>query len=82
MTLKSKLDHHIIRLINKYEDLGKFNSRKELYETMNIKRQNIHRIKMGYAHFTFEHIYRLQKFLDIEPEELFAINSKEFTSTI
>jgi hypothetical protein len=71
---KHKLDKNIIRIIDRYIDNGTITSTLELYENMNIKKQTIYRIKKGYTHFSYEHIYRLKKYLNVDSDEFFKIN--------
>ena len=72
--IKDKLDDNVLKLIDRYHTTGKINSKKELYDAMNIPRQRIYQIKKRRARFTFEHLYLLKKYLKIDANELLTIN--------
>lgn len=60
------------------KQLGLIEFEKDFCEAIGLKKQNLNNIKNGLTHFTIQHIYKISKEYNANPNYFFGIDENMF----
>lgn len=72
------IDAKILFLIEKLKELEIIKSESKFCESIELKKQNLYRIRKGLAHFTPYHILNICKEYDVNANWIFSIQKNTF----